>query len=196
MPSEAGADLPSELIKHIALSCLELDKDSKPVKRGLASCSLVCRYWANLIRPDLFQWLTLRGPDDTSQLLQFVRTPHWILECTVGDIIKGLTVVDNHKIPSSFVWSGQLVALQQLRRLCDAGISIHYGVSHYPSDPDPGSIPCARHRTSLPLPTLLRTLPGSIAHFNSLSLRHLQLPSFKKLEDCAQNLSSHTASTE
>ncbi|GJE96147.1 hypothetical protein PsYK624_123400 [Phanerochaete sordida] len=71
--SSAGQRVPPELIKRIALYCVEWDRHGEPTdKRGIAACSLTCRYWAPLLTPMAFPRLVLRTAADIVQLLAFL----------------------------------------------------------------------------------------------------------------------------
>lgn len=177
-----GRDLPPELIRLVIRACLELNEQRKPVKRGLAHCGQVCRYWARLTRPLLFEWLTLTGRADISQLLVFLNSPQ-ILQRTIGQCIRNVDIVEDHALPDMDLRGDQLFGLQQLRQLCSHDLTITLSVKGGPVNDAPTLRP-----TPLPFSTLPRTLPKSITGFYSLSLYNLQLPSFKKLSKCIGTL--------
>ncbi|KAJ3536903.1 hypothetical protein NM688_g6774 [Phlebia brevispora] len=76
-----GADVPVELFDPF-LECiwLEGDPDAKlgiPMnKRELGLISLVCRRWADNLRPHIFSRITLRSIKDAHTLLSFIHHPH------------------------------------------------------------------------------------------------------------------------
>ncbi|KIP01453.1 hypothetical protein PHLGIDRAFT_355851 [Phlebiopsis gigantea 11061_1 CR5-6] len=88
MRSSPNLLLPSELIYMILQAlCLDFNEfdDEKKIerhassdianrglKRGLAACSLTCRYWAPAVRAVLFRTLILRSADDLDQLIAFL----------------------------------------------------------------------------------------------------------------------------
>lgn len=107
------------------------------LKNGLAACSLTCRCWAELIRPALFNRLTLRTPLEVSQLLEFLMStlslrpalntciaqvkyeilgeqiPPWVrlhrLSRHVPDVCMELTVGDTRAYSESLVRGGSLL---------------------------------------------------------------------------------------
>ena len=61
-----GADLPPEVISNIVLLI------PAGCKRGLAACSLTCRYWEKSISPSLFHTIVVRNYKDLSELETFL----------------------------------------------------------------------------------------------------------------------------
>ncbi|GJF00437.1 hypothetical protein PsYK624_167250 [Phanerochaete sordida] len=80
MSPVTGADLPSEVIAKI-LSYFRLivfqREGYQEWKRGLVSPSLVCKYWAECIRPALFQDIRLRSASDVHFLEDIVNSPRF-----------------------------------------------------------------------------------------------------------------------
>ena len=72
--SSRGHHLPPETITVI-VQYLPYDKAGKIQKQGLANASLTCRYWAYLLQPAMFRDLTLQGPEDVTQALDFIDSP-------------------------------------------------------------------------------------------------------------------------
>ena len=83
----SGGDLPPEIINHIVQSF----GDDGVHKRGLSTCSLTCRYWAQSIIPILFDHLTLRSAEDVAQLKAFLDAPRR-LGISLAEHIHGLAV--------------------------------------------------------------------------------------------------------
>lgn len=80
--------LPSEIIRHIVAHLVDnitirnqtlRGYNMPPDKRGLALCSSTCRYWASLIRPVLFGYLTLFAFSDVVELLGLLETSFLLL---------------------------------------------------------------------------------------------------------------------
>lgn len=77
MPA-TGADLPSELLSHVIyhlrpmITDATAFEDDRYARQGLAACSLVCHHWSNVISPMLFEFITLRGPEDIRFLLKVI----------------------------------------------------------------------------------------------------------------------------
>jgi hypothetical protein len=82
MPSVTAQDLPPEVVYHIVRgirddwgATISWLSDRLLSKKGIAACSLACRYWVELLRPVLFRDLTLRGTDDILGLLDIFEAP-------------------------------------------------------------------------------------------------------------------------
>lgn len=171
-PAPQGS-LPPELVHAVLIQMYDSD-NSGIIKRGLASCSLTCRYWAALIRPLLFRILTLRSGKDVSQLIAFLdadlRVP------TLRSCIEELDVVEDH-VSARPPWSHQIVRLAKLLS--------HYKVRNWtvkdvPVVSDGEHI--LTHRSPLPFSMLPRTIPRStLPQVSSLSLSGLSLKSTRNM---------------
>ena len=75
--SASGEHLPPEVIRLIVKQLYHINL-IRPgaIKKGLAVCSLVCRYWAGIIRPLLFENIELRSREDAIQMLSFFESPN------------------------------------------------------------------------------------------------------------------------
>ena len=67
-----GGALPLEIVRMIVVSLTAHTQHDQEYKRGLAACSLTCHYWARILRPALFNRLTLRTSQEVSDLLSFL----------------------------------------------------------------------------------------------------------------------------
>lgn len=86
-------------------------------KQGYATCASVCRHWASIIRPYLFQRLRLRCAEDVTQLAAFLRsTP--IME----EWIRQLTLIESPNTPAWFYHIHILPYLRVPVRLDYSGI--------------------------------------------------------------------------
>lgn len=82
----AGRKLPPEILSRI-VRCLRIEVDvldtpfeqwvvtDSKVKKGLAACSLTCRYWSTSLRPILFSSLILRDASDVERLMEILLSP-------------------------------------------------------------------------------------------------------------------------
>lgn len=71
MVAVTATKLPPEIILGIVSALGDYDE----TKWGLAACSLVCMFWASLLREKLFRSIDLRSPDDFKFLLHILRSP-------------------------------------------------------------------------------------------------------------------------
>ncbi|KAJ3531933.1 hypothetical protein NM688_g7498 [Phlebia brevispora] len=83
-----GADVPQELFDNVIRHLYLRHSGVRASKRELGQISLVCRRWAKLIRPKIFEQLELRNRDDADTLLSFVRCPTSV----ISGYIKSLTL--------------------------------------------------------------------------------------------------------
>ena len=171
--------LPDEAVHAIVIRMWDLGKDHNLDKRGLASCSLTCRHWAKLIRPLLFERLTIRSAEDIAQLLVFLSSPN-PLRSSLQDCIKRLVVIDD-RTSSSIPWSHQIFRLH--RRITHLDL-VSLTIEKSGADDE---LPAGRD-SSQPLAIIPRALPGSIMSLSWLTLFHLRLPSVKALANYVQHL--------
>ena len=169
--------LPAELVHAIIVRMEDRDADYRPLKRGLASCSLTCRRWAAIIRPALFHQLTLRSAEDVSQLIALLRVPDF-MGCALGDCIRWLEVVDDSaSAPGTIPWSHQILRLD--RQL--PSVSIALTIEGAPAD----GLKCS---SSLLFSLLPRSLPVSAMALSQLTLSDLRLQSVQTLLDMVEYL--------
>ena len=171
--------LPDEVVHAILIRMEDSDKDDEPIKRGLASCSLTCRHWAKLIRPLLFNELTIRSAGDVAQLLVFLDGPD-TLHPYLRDCIKLLRVIDD-RTSSSIPWSHQI---SRLHRRMSQIQTIYLTIENSGADDKlhPG------RESMRPFAIIPKTLPGSIMPIWHLTLSNLRLPSVKALASYVENL--------
>ena len=156
--------LPSELIRRVVDI---LASDCSSLKFGLTSPALVCRDWAQIIRPSLFQSLLLRDAGDIGELLKILSTPP-VLDLDISRHIRNITYAKfDHCVPP---WL-RLGAIS--KRVPTA--KFYFLISNsqrYSSELDGNSI----------LRCLPRTLPPSVfPHCTRLYLRHVCFKSSKDL---------------
>lgn len=72
MLAPATPHLPAELLLSILW---HITQPRFGAKRGIAACSLVCRYWAEMLRPLLFKELRLRSNADIAFLVEVMQCP-------------------------------------------------------------------------------------------------------------------------
>ena len=171
--------LPDELAHAILVRMWDRDERYKPVKRGLASCSLTCRHWASVIRPLLFDQLTIRSAADIAQLLAFLDSPE-ILDPTLRDCLRELDAIDDRTL-LSIPWNHQI---SRLHRRIPKPHSVLLTIENSGADDKlhPGRDP------PRPFAIIPRTLPGSIMSLWRLTLSNLQIPSVKALADYVEHL--------
>ncbi|KAJ3531007.1 hypothetical protein NM688_g7635 [Phlebia brevispora] len=91
-----GADVPQELFDNIIRSLAFSLKASfgkvKASKRERGWISLVCRRWANFIRPGIFERIELRNRDDAFTLLGFLRCPTSVISGYIQSLPLQLSV--------------------------------------------------------------------------------------------------------
>lgn len=145
-----GTRIPPEVLRMIVNSLPPPDQtfSGSRDKKGLPALSLTCRDWAILIRPRLFLGLTLRTPDDLSQLLDFFDSPVSVGPALNMCINKILYQVRQDQVPP---W----IRLHKLLKKCSSALI----------DLDVKDVPGA----SL-LKTFPRILPLSIFQFRQISL--------------------------
>ena len=178
--------LPDEIIHAILVRAEEWDSTDPswaPLKPGLAACSLVCRHWARIIRPIIFEWLTLRSAGDIEQLIVFLDTPSLLPAVySLEDCIRGIQVIED--VESAHIpWSHQIFRLRhRLPMVFYAEVKMTIGVRKGDSHCHPD------RRSALPFAALPRTLPGSTKPLDVLTLRCVQLPSVQNLANCIEHL--------
>lgn len=178
MSVSLGARLPEEILQAILV---RLDDDygwGPPTpKRGLASCSLVCRHWAKTIRPLLFETLILRSASDLEQLLAFLAAPA-PLGRALTRYIGALYMSEDCASSNCISWSHQ-VSLRLPRLLSYPSLHCTF------SGRTPGSSDSAPSFRRPPLP---RQLPARTCAFHQVTLSGLQLSSMRDLADLVRDL--------
>ncbi|GJE95625.1 hypothetical protein PsYK624_118110 [Phanerochaete sordida] len=168
----AGRSIPEEIIRIIlGKLCNGYLGDCSEPKRGLASCSQTCRYWARLSRPVLFFCITLRSADDVGSLLEFLDA-HDFLGCSIKDCLKFLHIEEDRTV--SIVPWGHQVMLRLSHKVEALDISWKFkGASILPKQ----LLSLKHGRASLPISILPRTLPSpSSPPLERLILCNVQLP--------------------
>ena len=179
MPDAPQRYLPDELVHAILIRMEDCDEAYNPDKRGLASCSLTCRRWASLIRPLLFEELTIRNAEDIAQLVAFLDGPD-PFRPSLRDRIQSLRIIDDRG-SSGVPWSHQILRLH--RRIAH----LNFVYSTIEKSGADNELPAGRD-SSQPLAIIPRTLPGSIMPLECLTLSHLRLSSVKALTSYVQHL--------
>lgn len=147
--------IPSELVHAVLERMWDCD-DNGRIKRGLASCSLTCRYWAAIIRPLLFEELMIHSREEIRQLVAFMDAD--FLEPTLSKCIQFLNVIEDQASVGP-PWSHQLIRLAS--RL--PGLLIDsWTVKGAPTFSN--SQHRLARRSPLPFLVLPRTLPRCILH--------------------------------
>lgn len=185
MPDSLGGHLPDELLHFILIRLDDRqcgwNSSERPLKHGLLSCSLTCRHWAKLIRPILFDHLTLRSAEDVSQLLAFL-SGHDFLGHPIRRCIRYLDVVED-QTSSSITWGHQLF----LSCCCPAPPDkVTWTIKGAMLDDQ--SQPTQRP-LSLPHALLPRALPLSTVYLDRVTLSGLQLSSVRSLMNFVKCLS-------
>ncbi|GJE96177.1 hypothetical protein PsYK624_123700 [Phanerochaete sordida] len=185
--SSAGEKIPPELIKRITLYCVEWDRHGEPAdKRGIAACSLTCRYWAQFLTPLAFRRLVLRTATDIVRLLAFLadadaRTPP--LRACVKKI-EFAQARATSKIP----WCHQLVRLAQ--QLPNVNFQSDVRLTVTGGDGSDGPAQATDDTFLLPFRALPRTLPAACSKLDYVTLRDLHVESVRALTDCVKNLAA------
>ena len=167
--------LPPELVYAVLIRVDDLDDDDQPLKRGLATCSQTCRYWAAFLRPLLFWELALRSGEDVSQLLVFLDAD--FLQPALSGCIYQLNVIEDQASVGS-PWGHQLIRLAN--RLPNGRV-FQWIMKGAPAAPD-GQHPLNLRKPPLPFVTIPRSLPRSILGcVQSLTLSGVVLRSVQDL---------------
>ena len=182
MSSVPQTYLPPELVHAVLIRMEDRDGDYQIIKRGLASCSLICHYWAASIRPLLFRQLTLRSGEDVSLLVAFLDADSF--QPALSGCVEYFNVTED-RASAGPPWSHHLMKLRN--RLPRAGF-LNWkvkGVPAAPADQYPLKRPSP---SSLPFSALPRTLPPSISHrVSTLTLSGLSLRSLRDLASLVGN---------
>ncbi|EKM52891.1 uncharacterized protein PHACADRAFT_261560 [Phanerochaete carnosa HHB-10118-sp] len=190
MSYATGAELPSELLHRIVVLCraaiLSHDGETETFgKKGLAACSLTCRYWAIIIRPKLFETLVLRSYQDAAQLASFLTTPT-TLEPSIQEYIRSIEI--SLCEPARFSETSWVHLVDLCRRIpslahnssitWDRGLNLTMkGVQEGGSNLKQSM----RSDTLLPATVLPRTVPVSSLRLKKLVLSDLTLRSVRDL---------------
>lgn len=165
---------------HDVLNYVIIDKHS------LGTISLVCRRWADEIRPEIFAELTLRNYEDADALLGFVRNPH----SQISDYIRQL-------ICTNKLWC--TVTAKRPRRngnlAHSSSASERQAVRHTSAQPWI-HIVCNMGETHLSsLRSIQSTLPDHSLVLNPFTSYTLSIPSMSKSITQASHLSHSTTYT-
>ena len=182
MSTVPQSHLPPELVHAILIRMRDENENYLLIKRGLASCSQTCRYWAASIRPLLFGSLTLRSREDVAQLVASLDADY--LQPALSDCIHSIDVVEDQASAKS-PCSHQLIRLH--RRLPRADF-LGWTVKGAPAASDGQDLRALKTRSLLPFSTIPRTLPPSTLHqFHRLTLTGLSLRSLQDLASLVGN---------
>ncbi|GJE95626.1 hypothetical protein PsYK624_118120 [Phanerochaete sordida] len=107
MAPSLGTCLPDETLNAILVRLHDGGAWDPPPKRGLASCGLVCRHWAQAIRPMLFQRITLRSARDVDELFVLLAAPP-LFGRTLRRCIRALHIVEDCTALSRTSWTHRL----------------------------------------------------------------------------------------
>ncbi|EKM52852.1 uncharacterized protein PHACADRAFT_186901 [Phanerochaete carnosa HHB-10118-sp] len=182
MSDVLGSCLPDELL-HAILIRLDDHRFSweRPPKRGLAPCSLTCRHWAKLIRPILFEYLTIRSAEDVSQLLALLGVPDF-LGRTLQSCIRCLDLVED-RTSSSIPW-GHRCFLWWFRQTLS--VDVTWTIRGASAD---DQLQQTQRLSLLPSALLPRALPTSTVLLHRVTLSNLQVPSVRSLTNFIKRLS-------
>lgn len=175
--SRSDMDLPPEIVRQVVLHVCHLapglwKEPWSETKRGLAACSLTCRFWAAIVRPSLFGSLDIRSPEDLDTLTDFLDFPAPLPGVPISDLIRTITIVH----PLCALRASVLLKVQALLKRLSlepaVGLTIvDPGVfAGRSARPIPPSI--SRHS---PFSDLPKTLPWKMLPLHSLTLEKVQI---------------------
>jgi hypothetical protein len=189
-PSYATAtELPSELVGKILDQTVaeHLRLPMADLKRGLSAYSLTCRHWAEVIRPILFNSITLRQPEDIMQLLDFLDSG-----VSVGPALsRCITSLTLHIRPSAIEAVGAEPCLHhycRLRKRLSALRSTEMSITDDDQSVTPFGRLKGRALLSMLSSSLPRTLPGAVFPVGILTLSGLRLRSVADLVHTVDSL--------
>lgn len=169
-----GARLPEELLHAVLVRLDDREhRSERPPKRGLASCSLVCRHWARVIRPILFEHLTLSSAEDVSRLFAFLNARDFLsrpIRCCIEEV----DLVEDRTLTST-PW-GHHFFLMWCRQAPPGWVT--WAINGAPADSQVQPTP---RPSSLPSTLLPRALPMSAIYLNRVILSGLQVTSVRSL---------------
>lgn len=143
----------------------------KPDKKGLASCSLVCRYCAEYIRPVLFECLELRGPGDVDDLFNILASAPVVAPELSTLIQRIIYVKSDNRVP----------AWLRLRTILNIAPAAKLYVLISPVDNPNGQAPTAIDGNSI-LRCLPRALPTSaLPSLGNLDISHVRFAAVSHL---------------
>ncbi|GJE93867.1 hypothetical protein PsYK624_100320 [Phanerochaete sordida] len=184
MSSATGEVLPPELIHRIVLAASALARNQYyevyPVrKKGLANCASTCRYWAQLLRGDLFSRLRLRTAQDIVEFIDLWRGKSISGVLPISECLKELDLYDDTKTIHTTLEKCHLLALHGILVQCRIYVSPPWDAETL--------APVPYKSRFLPVFSLPRSFPSSVLLSQTIeiiALHHLQLPSFKDLIRC------------
>lgn len=182
-------DLPEELIARIAQllsgqrpQTWDRDRHACPPlklsKRQLGSCALTCRFWAKILRPEIFRRLVLRTAEDGRLFREFIESPaspDLDIAQLVGYIRIECDLSQQPWVHMVFMSGSKLVSIDE----------IHLSVS-YPSGASPPPIRSIHH-------ALPRTLPLWPPHVQTLHLHGLSFADFSSINRFIRSIDRHRA---
>lgn len=141
-------------------------------KREFGHCSLVCKYWAKILRPGIFSALTLNSAEDGHQFHSFMRCPVHP-DLSIAKLVQKVTINYDLAAPAWF----HLVFLCWQPEFGDAfDPPVNVTVINSASNPENTPVSARSFYHSLPRP-----LPPRVAHIGTLALRNLSFPNFSCL---------------
>lgn len=168
MTSAAATRLPPELLASLVTYLEPHWLSHEPRKRGMATCSLVCRYWATLLRQPLLRVLTVRTPADASFLLAIIKCPARRPGPPVGDCVRRLTIKDFSGWDTASVRT-----LSEILRLCTNEVDVPFTVFNAQRPPAAGG---GISRERIPFAGLPRPVPSALV-FTQITLWNVLLQS-------------------
>lgn len=141
-------------------------------KKELGNCSLVCKYWAKILRPKIFGVLALNSAEDGHRFHSFVTGPT-SQELSIAKLVKKVNISYDIAAPSWF----HLVFLCWQPENGDAlDPPVNVTVVNSALNPDTLQTLAPSFYHSLP-----RSLPPRIVHIGTLTLQSLSFADFPAL---------------
>lgn len=161
MRSSQAALIPEELFEHILWHvCGKGKVPPLQTKRLISACASVCRYWAFVVRRQLFGLITLRNLSDVNRFREILDAPTISDLTPVSEIVYSLTTTVDSRDPP-WLHLAFLSVVPRLRR----GLSFIVNALH-----------CEGRTWRTLHPSLPRSIPVSTVPVNKLDLTGLQFP--------------------
>ena len=168
------------------------DIESMDPKKGLARCSLTCRYWAVAVRSVLFNSLILRSADDLAQLVAFLDHPI-LAEHPLSPLIEDVGIELNGSPQQPWLHHLPTLSKRLLPNVCkwrdniDCSPDVFLFNIRIVGDVGSGK----KHAHCLPFSSLPRSLPHMYAPVHYLRLEDLRL---RRHRDLARLVSGYPKS--
>lgn len=172
MQDATGATLPPEIIAQIVLQARPRDMINEGEKRGLTACSLVCRYWAGLLRRQFFHRLTLRTQEDFVFVLGMLNCPVNRPGPPLAQCMSDLRIVQFCDWTASSINLFHRM-LQRLSRMVKVVVILEVKNCEVSTEPHVGNMGCTRDY--LPFFALPRPLPGRLVPLTHLKITNVQM---------------------